>query len=167
MWEEERGEAPCYLSHRGNERSEALEQRRDMNDNRYTFEPIGVIRSPLTSRKEAPRQGDEGAPEAWLELIAPVAEGLDGITVGDELIVLTWLHRARRDVLKVHPRRRREASLIGVFATRSPDRPNPVGLHRVAVLEVAGQRLRVAPMEAIDGTPIIDIKPVLRNIEER
>ncbi len=167
MWEEERGEAPCYLSHRGNESSEALEQRRDMNDNRYTFEPIGVIRSPLTSRKEAPRQGDEGAPEAWLELIAPVAAGLDGITAGDELIVLTWLHRARRDVLKVHPRRRREASLIGVFATRSPDRPNPVGLHRVAVLEVAGQRLRVAPMEAIDGTPIIDIKPVLRNIEER
>ncbi|MFC3285050.1 tRNA (N6-threonylcarbamoyladenosine(37)-N6)-methyltransferase TrmO [Litchfieldella rifensis] len=138
-----------------------------MNETDYTIEPIGVIRSPLTSRKEAPRQADEGAPEAWLEVFDAVAEGLDGIEVGDEILVLTWLHHGRRDVLKVHPRSRVEASLIGVFATRSPDRPNPVGLHRVSVLEVAGQRLRVAAMEAVDGTPIVDIKAVLRNIDER
>src|SRR5262245_29895485 len=108
----------------------------------YTIEPIGIIRSELVNREEAPLQGDEGAPEAWLELEAQVAQGLDGITVGDELVVLTWLHRAQRDVLRVHPRGRKESALMGVFATRSPDRPNPVGLHRVSVLEVVGRRLR-------------------------
>lgn len=133
----------------------------------YTIEPIGVIRSELASLEAAPRQGDEGAPEAWLELIAPVAPGLAGITAGDELLVLTWLHRARRDVLQVHPRDRLDAPLTGVFATRSPDRPNPVGLHQVSVLEVHGHRLRVAPMEAVDGTPIVDIKPVLGRLDER
>ena len=127
----------------------------------YTIEPIGVIRSALTNLEAAPHQGDEGAPEAWLELTARVAQGLKGIRAGDELIVLTWFHRARRDLLQVHPRGRPEAPLKGVFATRSPHRPNPVGLHRVSVLEVAGNRLKVAPMEAIDGTPIVDIKPVL------
>ena len=110
---------------------------------------------------------DEGAPEAWLELTVLVGQGLVGITAGDELIVLTWLHRARRDVLQVHPRGRLEVPLTGVFATRSPDRPNPVGLHRDSVLEVAGQRLRVAPMEAIDGTPVVDIKPALVQSDER
>ncbi|EPC03307.1 hypothetical protein L861_17340 [Litchfieldella anticariensis FP35 = DSM 16096] len=138
-----------------------------MNETDYTLEPIGVVHSPLTSRKEAPRQADEGAPQAWLEIFDPVAEGLEGIEVGDELIVLTWLHHAYRDVLKVHPRSRGESSLVGVFATRSPDRPNPVGLHRVLVLEIDGQCLKVAAMEAIDGTPIVDIKPVLWNIDER
>jgi tRNA-Thr(GGU) m(6)t(6)A37 methyltransferase TsaA len=138
-----------------------------MIENSYTLEPIGVIRSELVSLEAAPRQGDEGAPEAWLELTDRVAQGLLGIRAGDELIVLTWLHRARRDVLQVHPRGRLEAPLTGVFATRSPDRPNPVGLHRVSVLEVAGQRLRVAPMEAIDGTPIVDIKPVLGPLDAR
>lgn len=138
-----------------------------MIENSYTIEPIGVIRSELTSRETSPLQGDEGAPEAWLELTAPVAQGLAGITVGDELIVLTWLHLARRDVLQVHPRGRLEAPLAGVFATRSPDRPNPVGLHQVSVLEVAGHRLRVAPMEAIDGTPVVDIKPVLARLDDR
>jgi tRNA-Thr(GGU) m(6)t(6)A37 methyltransferase TsaA len=138
-----------------------------MSASSYTIEPIGVVRSALTSREAAPLQGDEGAPEAWLELTAAVAQGLLGITAGDELIVLTWLHRARRDVLQVHPRGRIDAPLAGVFATRSPDRPNPVGLHRVAVLEIAGQRLRVAPLEAIDGTPVVDIKPVLGRLEER
>jgi tRNA-Thr(GGU) m(6)t(6)A37 methyltransferase TsaA len=133
----------------------------------YTLEPIGVIRSDLDSLEAAPLQGDEGAPEAWLELTAQVAQGLAGIMAGDELIVLTWLHRARRDVLQVHPRGQIERPLMGVFATRSPDRPNPVGLHRVAVLEVAGLRLRVAPLEAIDGTPIVDIKPVLARSDER
>src|SRR5574341_823649 len=129
-----------------------------MNENSYTLELIGVVRSELTSLEAAPLQGDEGAPEAWLELTARVAQGLVGITAGDELIVLTWLHRAQRDVLQVHPRGNIETPLTGVFATRSPDRPNPIGLHRVSVLEVAGQRLRVTPMEAIDGTPIVDMK---------
>ena len=133
----------------------------------YTIEPIGIMRSELDGLWAAPLQGYEGAPEAWLDLKAVVAQGLVGITTGDELIVLTWLHRARRNVLRVHPRGRVEAPLTGVFATRSPDRPNPMGLHRVAVLEIAGQRLKVAPMEAIDGTPVVDVKPVLARPEER
>ncbi len=132
-----------------------------MIDNLYSIKPIGVIRSELTDLVAAPRQGDEGAPDAWLEIAADVAEGLVGLAVGDELIVLTWLHRAQRDVLIVHPRGDLTNPLTGVFATRSPHRPNPVGLHRVSVLEIAGQRLRVAPIEAIDGTPIVDMKPVL------
>jgi tRNA-Thr(GGU) m(6)t(6)A37 methyltransferase TsaA len=138
-----------------------------MNESSFTLEPIGVVRSELTSREAAPLQGDEGAPEAWLELTEREAQGLAGIVAGDELIVLTWLHQARRDVLQVHPRGRLDAPLMGVFATRSPDRPNPIGLHRVTVLEVAAQRLRVAPLEAIDGTPIVDIKPVLGRLDER
>jgi tRNA-Thr(GGU) m(6)t(6)A37 methyltransferase TsaA len=138
-----------------------------MSENSYTLEPIGLVRSELASREAAPLQGDEGAPEAWLELTARVAQGLAGIAAGDELIVLTWLHRGRRDVLQVRPRGRLDAPLTGVFATRSPDRPNPIGLHRVTVLEVAGPRVRVAPLEAIDGTPIVDIKPVLGRLDER
>jgi tRNA-Thr(GGU) m(6)t(6)A37 methyltransferase TsaA len=138
-----------------------------MDETSFKLELIGVVRSELTSREAAPLQGDEGAPEAWLELTARVAPGLAGIAAGDELIVLTWLHRAQRDVLQVHPRGRLDAPLTGVFATRSPDRPNPVGLHQVTVLEVAEQRLRVAPLEAIDGTPIVDIKPVLGRLDER
>jgi tRNA-Thr(GGU) m(6)t(6)A37 methyltransferase TsaA len=129
--------------------------------------PIGVVRSALTRPEGAPRQGDEGGLEAWLELAPAVAQGLGGIAAGDELLVLTWLHLARRDVLQVHPRGNREAPLTGVFATRSQDRPNPVGLHQVTVLEVAPHRLRVAPLEAIDGTPVIDIKPVLGPPSER
>jgi len=127
----------------------------------YTIEPIGFVRSELTRLEEAPMQGDEGAPEAWLELTPLAVQGLKGITAGDELIVLTWLHLAQRDVLQVHPRGDPNRPLTGVFATRSPDRPNPVGLHSVSVLEVGEQKLRVAPLEAIDGTPIVDIKPVL------
>jgi tRNA-Thr(GGU) m(6)t(6)A37 methyltransferase TsaA len=133
-----------------------------MIETSFTIEPIGVIRSELASLEAAPMQGEEGAPAAWLELKTQVAPGLLGISVGDELIVLTWLHLAQRDVLQVHPRGRLEAPLAGVFATRSPDRPNPVGLHRVSVLEVLENRLRVAPMEAIEGTPVVDIKPVLK-----
>jgi tRNA-Thr(GGU) m(6)t(6)A37 methyltransferase TsaA len=133
-----------------------------MIETSFTIEPIGVIRSELASLEAAPMQGEEGAPAAWLELKTQVAPGLLGISVGDELIVLTWLHLAQRDVLQVHPRGRLEAPLAGVFATRSPDRPNPIGLHRVSVLEVLENRLRVAPMEAIDGTPVVDIKPVLK-----
>ena len=129
----------------------------------YTVEPIGFIRSRLTQLEEAPRQGDEGAPDAWLELTPSASPGLMGIQPGDELIVLTWLHLAERDVLQVHPRGDINRPLTGVFATRSPDRPNPIGLHRVSVLEVAEveRKLRVASLEAIDGTPIVDIKPVL------
>jgi tRNA-Thr(GGU) m(6)t(6)A37 methyltransferase TsaA len=107
-------------------------------------------------------QGDEGAPDAWLELDAAVADALDGIAAGDELLVLTWLDRADRDVLRTHPRDDRTRPELGVFATRSPDRPNPIGLHRVAVLAVDGLRLRVANLEALDGTPVLDLKPPLR-----
>ena len=106
-------------------------------------------------------QGDEGAPAAWLELTPSAAPGLAGIAVGDKLILLTWLHLAQRDVLQVHPRGDLNRPLTGVFATRSPDRPNPVGLHHVSVLEVGEEKLRVTPLEAIDGTPIVDIKSVL------
>jgi tRNA-Thr(GGU) m(6)t(6)A37 methyltransferase TsaA len=128
---------------------------------------IGVVQSPLTDRTSAPKQGDEGAPEAWLAFDAHVAEGLDGTQVGDELLLLTWLDRARRDVLRVHPRGDPSNPMQGVFATRSPDRPNPIGLHRVRVVAIDGARLRVRDLEALDGTPIVDVKPVLRSVEER
>ena len=128
----------------------------------YALHPIGVVRSSLGDRRAAPRQGDEGAPDAWIELTAAVAAALDGIEPGHELIVITWLHEARRDVLKVHPRSDESRPLTGVFATRSPDRPNPLGLHRVTVREIEEGRLHVGPLEAIDGTPVVDIKPVLR-----
>jgi tRNA-Thr(GGU) m(6)t(6)A37 methyltransferase TsaA len=120
-----------------------------------------VIRSDLKTRSQAPRQGSEGAPDAWLEMSPLVARGLEGLAAGDELIVVTWLHRARRDVLRVRPRSDRRRSLTGVFATRSPDRPNPLGLHRVTLRRIEGERLLVGPMEAIDGTPVVDLKPVL------
>jgi tRNA-Thr(GGU) m(6)t(6)A37 methyltransferase TsaA len=138
-----------------------------MNETSYVIEPIGIIRSTLTTRENAPLQGDEGAPDAWLELTPSAAPGLKGIAVGDQLLVLTWLHEGQRDVLQVRPRGNPANPLTGVFATRSPDRPNPIGLHRASVLEVTEGRLRVMPMEAIDGTPIIDIKPVLGKIDER
>ncbi|WP_437962622.1 tRNA (N6-threonylcarbamoyladenosine(37)-N6)-methyltransferase TrmO (plasmid) [Sorangium sp. So ce119] len=124
--------------------------------------PIGVICSALKDRSEAPRQGSEGAPDAWLEVYPWAAEGLQGLTVGDEIIVITWFHQARRDVFLVHPRSDPRNPLTGVFATRSPDRPNPLGLHPVFVRAIEGNRLRIGPIEAIDGTPVVDIKPVLR-----
>ena len=132
-----------------------------MAETSYTLTPIGVIHSPLHSRQEAPRQGYEGAPEAWLEINSEVFEGLEGLTVGIEIVLITWLHKAHRDRLKVHPRGDRSKPLTGVFTTRSPDRPNPIGLHRVTVLKISENRLKVRPIEAIEGTPIIDIKPVL------
>jgi tRNA-Thr(GGU) m(6)t(6)A37 methyltransferase TsaA len=132
-----------------------------MAETEYTLYPVGVIRSPLKHRHEAPMQGSEGAPNAWLNVNSAVAEGLDSIAVGDKIIVITWFHQARRDVLKLHPRRDKTMPLTGVFATRSPDRPNPLGLHQVTVLEIDGHRLKVGPIEAIDGTPVVDIKPVL------
>jgi tRNA-Thr(GGU) m(6)t(6)A37 methyltransferase TsaA len=134
---------------------------------RERLRPIGVIHSSLKTRRAAPKQGGEGAPDAWLEVRPSLAEGLDGIAVGDEIIVVTWLHQARRDVLKVHPRSDKRLPLAGVFATRSPDRPNPVGLHPVIVKRIAGNRLRIGPIEAIDRTPVIDIKPVLGSMCER
>jgi tRNA-Thr(GGU) m(6)t(6)A37 methyltransferase TsaA len=128
---------------------------------RCILEAIGFVRSSLVRRELAPRQGDEGAPRALLELSPDVRDGLRGIAPGAELVVLTWLHEARRDVLLTHPRNEPERPLTGVFATRSPDRPNPIGLHRVRVLAAADGALEVEPLEAIDGTPILDIKPVL------
>ncbi len=128
----------------------------------YEITPVGIVRSVLKDRGEAPAFGDEGAPDAWLEMNEDVADGLQGIEVGAEIIVLTWLHLSRRDKLKIHPRGDPSRPLTGVFATRSPVRPNPVGLHRVTVFEIAGSKLRVAPLEAIDGTPVIDIKSSIR-----
>jgi tRNA-Thr(GGU) m(6)t(6)A37 methyltransferase TsaA len=127
----------------------------------YSVRPIGHIRSPLRTLDEAPRQGTEGAPDAWLDLAPVFARGLSGLAAGDELVVITWLHRADRDVLEVHPRGDPENPLTGVFATRSPHRPNPLGLHRVTVREISGTRLRIGPIEALDGTPVVDLKPVL------
>ena len=122
---------------------------------------IGVIRSTLKNRKSAPRQGSEGAPDVWLEVDPVVSPGLDGLKAGEDIIVVTWLHKARREVLKVHPRSEKHRPLTGVFATRSPDRPNPLGLHRVTIRRIVKNRLRIGPIEAIDGTPVIDIKPVI------
>jgi tRNA-Thr(GGU) m(6)t(6)A37 methyltransferase TsaA len=126
-----------------------------------TLKPIGVIRSELTERKGAPRQGPEGAPDAWLEIYPWAMDGLLGVATGDELFVFTWLHRGRRDTLQVHPRNVPSNPITGVFATRSPDRPNPIGLHPVVVRAIEGNRLRIGPIEAIDGTPVVDLKPVL------
>jgi tRNA-Thr(GGU) m(6)t(6)A37 methyltransferase TsaA len=133
---------------------------------RPRLRPIGLIRSVLKKRSEAPRQASEGAPDAWLELNSSAAPALDGLSTGDSIIVITWLHQARREVLKVHPRSDPRRPLAGVFATRSPDRPNPLGLHRVTVRSVQKNRLRIGPIEAIDGTPVVDIKPVLSGFQD-
>jgi tRNA-Thr(GGU) m(6)t(6)A37 methyltransferase TsaA len=123
--------------------------------------PIGIVESPRTDPATAPKQGHEGSPEAWLAIRPEVAEGLDGIQPGDDVIVLTWLHRARRDVLRCHPRDDLSNPERGVFSTRSSDRPNPIGLHVVEVVAIDGARLRVRDLEAIDGTPVLDLKPVI------
>ena len=141
-------------------------RKRPSNSKTAQLRPIGVIRSSIKKRHEAPKQGREGAPEAWLEVSSFAMKCLDGLVAGMDIIVLTWLHQARRQVMKVHPRSDPRNPLTGVFATRSPDRPNPVGLHRVTIREIAKNRLRIGPMEAIDGTPVIDIKPVLSGLED-
>lgn len=129
----------------------------------YAIHPIGVVQSELTGRHQAPRQGNEGSPNAWLQISPEFREALDGIHPGAEILIFTWLHLADRTTLKTHPRSHPSNPLTGVFATRSPDRPNPIGMHKVTALEI-NQRggLKVGPLEAIDGTPVIDIKPVLR-----
>ncbi|MFI0899206.1 tRNA (N6-threonylcarbamoyladenosine(37)-N6)-methyltransferase TrmO [Streptomyces sp. NPDC020983] len=142
-----------------------------MSDAMYAVEPIGRVESPLLAREDAPRQGDEGAPDAWLALRPEVAEGLSGLLPGTEVLVLTWLDRADRARLLVHPRGDAARAPQGVFTTRSPDRPNPVGLHRVRVTAIephtTGPRLRVSGLEALDGTPVVDIKPLLGDIADR
>lgn len=138
-----------------------IETRDDTKASDCELRPIGVIRSEITSRADAPKQGAEGAPDVWLDVHPWAAEGLHRIAVGDELVIITWFHQARRDVFQVHPRSDPRNVLTGVFATRSPDRPNPLGLHPVVVRSIDGTRLRIGPVEAIDGTPVVDIKPVL------
>ena len=133
---------------------------------RVQLRAVGILRSSLKRLSQAPKLGREGAPDAWLEVNASAARGLLGLAAGKDLILITWLHKARRDVLQVHPRGDKQRPKAGVFLTRSPDRPNPLGLHRVTVREIAGRRLLVGPIEAIDGTPVVDIKPVLAGPEE-
>lgn len=122
---------------------------------------IGLIRSALTDRKNAPRQPNEGAPDAWIDLAPQYSDALLGLNPGDKVFVLTWLHQSRRETLQVHPRSIANAPLTGVFATRSPDRPNPIGLHETKVLEISGTHIHVDHLECIDGTPVLDIKPIL------
>jgi tRNA-Thr(GGU) m(6)t(6)A37 methyltransferase TsaA len=130
-----------------------------------TLVPIGRIRSTLRSLAEAPKQGREGAPDAWIDVDAAYSSALLGLNAGDEVIVLTWLDRADRAVLQVHPRGDPRNAIAGVFATRSPHRPNPIGLHRVRIREIADRQLLVGPLEAIDGTPVVDMKAVLNSDE--
>jgi tRNA-Thr(GGU) m(6)t(6)A37 methyltransferase TsaA len=134
---------------------------------RYELQPIGRVESPLVDRAAAPRQGNEGSPDAWLVFDAAYADGLRDLRVGEDALVFTWLDRARRDVLIVRPRSDPANPLTGVFSTRSPDRPNPIGLHRVRSLAIDGLRMQVRDLEALDGTPIVDIKPVLDRALDR
>jgi tRNA-Thr(GGU) m(6)t(6)A37 methyltransferase TsaA len=129
--------------------------------------PVGRVESPLRDRGDAPRQGDEGAPDAWIVIEPEYASALAGLEPDAEAIVLTWLDRADRDVLAVHPRGETDRPLTGVFQTRSPDRPNPIGLHRVRILAIAGTRLAVRNLEALDGTPVLDLKAVLGDLGDR
>jgi tRNA-Thr(GGU) m(6)t(6)A37 methyltransferase TsaA len=134
----------------------------------YEVTAIGRVESPLADMESAPKQGDEGAPDAWIVFEPGVLDGLQGIAAGDELLILTWLDRADRDILVVHPRGDMSRPPQGVFGTRSPHRPNPIGLHRVEVVSIDGERMRVRNLEALDGTPIVDVKPVLSaEISER
>ena len=138
-----------------------------MTDGPYVLRPIGWVESSLVDRDTAPKQGDEGAPEAGLVFDPEVSEGIRDLRPGTEVLVLTWLDRAHRDVLAVHPRGDLTRPETGVFSTRSPDRPNPIGLHRVAIVSIDGLRMRVRNLEALDGTPIVDVKPVLDPVAER
>jgi tRNA-Thr(GGU) m(6)t(6)A37 methyltransferase TsaA len=128
----------------------------------YEVKAIGWVESLLTDRASAPNQGNEGAPDAWLVFEPTVEEGLYGLQPGDQVIVLTWLHQSRRDELKTHPQGDLWRELQGVFNTRSPDRPNPIGVHPVEIVSIDGRRVQVQPLEAVNGTPIVDLKPVLK-----
>ncbi len=132
-----------------------------LSDRHYELWPIGWVESPLLDPEAAPKQGNEGSPEAWLILDERLSEGLRDLEVGAQVLVLTWLNHARRDVLVVHPRDNPASPLKGVFSTRSADRPNPIGLHRVEIVSIEGSRIRVRALEAVDRTPILDLKPVL------
>ena len=134
---------------------------------RYEIVPIGWVESPLTDRAQAPRQGDEGAPPAWIVFEPAVGEAMRDLRPGSEVVVLTWLDRADRDVLVTRPRDDPANPMTGVFSTRTSDRPNPIGLHRVRIAEVTGLRMLVEGLEAIDGTPVADVKPVLDKTAER
>jgi tRNA-Thr(GGU) m(6)t(6)A37 methyltransferase TsaA len=138
-----------------------------MHESDYEIRPVGKVESTLVDRAQAPAQGDEGAPEAWLVFDPRLRPALRDIEVGAQVVVLTWLHQARRDVLSVHPRGDESRPITGVFSTRSPDRPNPVGMHQVEVVAIDGTRMRVRNLEAIDGTPIVDVKPVLGPVSQR
>ena len=138
-----------------------------MNEDRYQIRPVGWVESPLQDLAAAPPQGDEGAPDAWVVIRPELQPAMRDLKVGDQVIVLTWLHRSDRTVLEVHPRGDLERPLTGVFITRSPDRPNPVGLHEVEILGIDGTRLRVRNLEALDGTPVVDIKPILGRVAQR
>ncbi|SIR54612.1 tRNA (N6-threonylcarbamoyladenosine(37)-N6)-methyltransferase TrmO [Micromonospora avicenniae] len=138
-----------------------------MSTAEYRLRPVGRVESPLTDPATAPKQGDEGAPESWLVFAPEVAPALHDLRPGTEALVMTWLDRARRDVLTVHPRGDTSRPETGVFSTRSPHRPNPIGLHRVRLLAIDGLRVRVADLEALDGTPVLDVKPVLGDPTER
>jgi tRNA-Thr(GGU) m(6)t(6)A37 methyltransferase TsaA len=138
-----------------------------VTDSSFEVHPIGRVQSPLVDLDDAPRQGDEGAPDADIVFDAAVETAMRDLKAGDDLLVLTWLDRGRRDVLAVHPRGDERNPVLGVFSTRSPDRPNPIGLHHVQVISVDRTRVRVRNLEAIDGTPVIDVKPVLEPIGER
>jgi tRNA-Thr(GGU) m(6)t(6)A37 methyltransferase TsaA len=138
-----------------------------MTPGRVELSPVGRVESPLIDLASAPKQGDEGAPDAWIVFEPLVMEALDGLLPGSDVLVLTWLDRARRDVLRVHPRGDPARVQQGVFSTRSPHRPNPIGLHRVQIAEVHGDRIRVRRLEAVNGTPVLDVKPVLGDLTTR
>ena len=138
-----------------------------VTDDAYLLRPIGRVESSLVDRHDAPRQGDEGAPDAWLVFDPAVREGLRDLSAGGEVLLLTWLHQADRDTLVVHPRGNVSRPETGVFSTRAPSRPNPIGLHRVGIIAVDGERIHVRDLEAVDGTPILDVKPVLDPGRER
>jgi tRNA-Thr(GGU) m(6)t(6)A37 methyltransferase TsaA len=143
------------------------EARLDAGDSRspagtYEVRPIGWVESTLVDPAAAPNQGEQGAPDAWLVISPEVREGVRDLRIGSDVLVLTWLHQARRDELATRPGDDPTGPERGVFSTRSPARPNPIGLHRVTIVAVEDGRLRVQPLEAIDGTPLVDIKPVIR-----
>jgi tRNA-Thr(GGU) m(6)t(6)A37 methyltransferase TsaA len=137
------------------------------SESTYQLQPVGWVESPLTDRDSAPNQGDEGAPPARVVFRPELSEAAADLHVGDEVLLLTWLHQGRREVLSVHPRDDANRPLHGVFSTRSPDRPNPIGLHAVTITDVEDNAVTVDNLEAIDGTPVIDVKPILGTVSER